>query len=184
MDWRRHDGTGVPYVSSTDGGGTWILVGVRAVGNDEYADAPVPSEQRVCYRVVAYNGAGEGPSSAPACTVAPAGPTNLVGVQVSGGIDLEWGDNSAAEDGYEVWLRVHGSTTSPCYSGPFEGVSSYDAYSVVAALAPGTTTYLAAAHDPDGCDPSTEFWYYVLARKDGGSSDWSNEVSAGAVPVP
>jgi hypothetical protein len=43
--------------------------------------------------------------------------------------------------------------------------------------------FAAAAYDVDSCGPSTEFWYYVLARKDAGGSDWSTEVSAVSVPA-
>jgi hypothetical protein len=73
---------------------------------------------------------------------------------------------------------------SSCSSNPFDGLSTWDEYSLVASLAPNTTTYRAAAYDVDSCDPSTEFWYYVVARKDAGASDWSNEVSAASVPAP
>ena len=63
---------------STDGGVVWSPIDLAGGENGEFADAPVPSEQPLCYRVVAYNAAGDAAPSSPACTAAPAAPTNLV----------------------------------------------------------------------------------------------------------
>lgn len=50
---------------------------------------------------------GDAPPSNPDCTAPPAAPTNLVATpRDDGGADLRWSDNSAVEDGYEVWIQI------------------------------------------------------------------------------
>jgi hypothetical protein len=174
---------------STDGGAVWSLVSLASVvgaDNGEFYDYPVASEQRVCYRVVAYNAAGDAPPSNPACTVPPAAPTNLVATVVDAQtIELRWSDNSAVEDGYEVWLSwFRGSYY--CY-GPGPGANDAGAVegeSLIALLAANTTTYRTTAYNNDGCNPPTTFWYYVVATRDGGRSDPSDAVSAASSPAP
>jgi len=96
-------------------------------------------ERKVCYRVAAWNTAGESVPSNSACTIPPAAPTNVVWTQVDANtVDLQWTDNSQVEEGYEVyafgtegdWLllasvpsnstsvRYDSSTIPPSYSGP------------------------------------------------------------------
>jgi hypothetical protein len=161
---------------STDGGGTWNPVPLAGTRWVEFLDASLPSEQKVCYRVVAYNAAGDAAPSAPACTVPPAGPTNLTGSLGGGLIQLTWSDRSALEDGYQVWrLTRFSSSCSPWYEGE---VTELEVYGMVASLPANATTYGAPVAASDPCDPDAESWYYVVATKDGGRSDFSNEVSA------
>jgi hypothetical protein len=72
-----------------------------------------------------------------------------------------------------------------CYT---EGDGAYDAgtsegEALVADLPTNSTTYL-ATQVSDNCFPVTSYWFYVVATKDGGRSDFSNEVDASIAPPP
>ena len=72
------------------------------------------------------------------------------------GVQLKWTDNSAVEDGYEVWVATT-CTESPEF--PFASVPV------------NSTAYTGEL--PDVFCGVIE-WYYVVATKDGGYSDYSN----------
>jgi hypothetical protein len=76
---------------------SWVAVGTVGPNTTSFmADLPL------CYRVFAFNAAGDSQSSIPGCT-APAAPTNLAATVISGAtIELTWTDNSAVEDEYWV----------------------------------------------------------------------------------
>jgi hypothetical protein len=165
---------------STDGGVVWSPIDLAGGENGEFADAPVPSEQPLCYRVVAYNAAGDAAPSSPACTTAPAAPTNLVATVLDPQtLELSWSDNSAVEDGYEVWVGWYRGSYY-CYP-PGSGArdaGTREGEAVVASLGANTTTYRGARFDDSAsCDPPTTTWYYVVAKKDGGRSGSSNAVN-------
>jgi len=143
---------------STDGGTSWITIGPPAPGQWSLDDDGRTPEQQVCYHVYAANRGGEsGPSDA-ACTTPPLGPTNLVATTVDyQSIDLAWTDNSGVEDGYWV-LRYD---------------YWYGYYDIVAELPANTTTY-----SDTWLASETFYSYYVVAFKDGGTSDYSNEANA------
>ena len=157
---------------STDGGGNWVSAGTTGTGETGFSDAGQASEQQVCYRVIATNSFGESSPSNMDCTIPPAGPTNLVAaVDVNGSIVLNWTDNSAFENGYEVWR-----TFQYCDWDEYGNYYCYDYYDVIATLGAGTTTYQDSYWVTSG-----ENSYIVVAIRDGGHSDWSNAVS---VTVP
>lgn len=154
---------------SIDGGTAWFPVGTTGTAETWFYDEGPASEQQVCYRVVALNDFGESPPSTMDCTVPPAGPTNLLAAgDVDGAIVLDWTDNSAVEDGYEVWRLF-------TYCDYYDGCYSY--YEVIATLAPNTTSY----RDAYWLIPGEINTYLVFALKDGGYSDASN---AATVTVP
>ena len=136
---------------------------LRGVGTR--ARCSVASEQRACYRVFASNSAGESEPSDVVCTIPPAGPTNLIATSAEGSaIDLTWTDNSAFEVGYEVWRLL---TNCDYYYG------CYSYWDVIATLPANATSYRDLGLNPD------EFYQYVVvANKDGGSSDTSDEADA------
>lgn len=155
---------------STDGGTNWSIAGTVPWYYQSFSDG-VSNEQRTCYRVNAVNSAGEAASGI-ACATAPAGPTELLASPVNGGsIDLSWTDNANAdggEEGYEVWQVVYN-----CYYYYY----CYPYYVTIGTVGPNTTTFRVS-----GLDPSTFYSFVVLAKKDGGYSDFSNE--AGSYPGP
>jgi hypothetical protein len=88
---------------SIDGGAVWNVVATGLYGQS-FFDYGTPNETAVCYRVVAFNVSGTAPPSNTACATAPAAPTNLSATLASAQTwELAWSDNSAVEDGYEVW---------------------------------------------------------------------------------
>ena len=94
----------------------------------------------------------------------PAGPTGFSATGVDAEtVDFAWTDNSAVEDGYEVWV-YQCSYYYGCY--PY----------AIATLGPNTTSY--RYQDP------TAYWYTyaVVAKKDGGQSDVSEIVYPTAPP--
>jgi titin len=140
---------------STDGGATWN-VAFMSTSTSEY-DWGLTPEQRVCYRAVALNDAGESPYSNIVCTTPPAGPTNLAATPSEGTVDLTWTDNSVIEDGYRVYI--------------FDW-QSWESY-LLAELPPNTQSY-----QETGIPSGWETTYFVVATKDGGESDQSDYVSA------
>ena len=154
---------------STDGQATWVTAFTAAAANGSRQtalDGDRESEQPVCYQVFAYNAKG---SSDPvpgdvACTTPPAAPTDLVATTASDyAVDLQWANHSTTADGYAV-QRVY-------YSGYY--YYYYEYYVTIATVGPGETSY----HD-GGHSPGENNTYRVIALKDGGESDPSNQASA------
>jgi hypothetical protein len=135
--------------------GPWISGGTAAVNATSLA-LGAASEQRLCYRVLAFNTAGNSPPSTPDCTVAPAAPTSLVATPVSDGIEVTWQDNSNWEFGYTL-------------QGSADGVT----FSAVVNLPANT-----AGFRQTGVGSSETHWYRVVATRDGGLSDPSNPASS------
>lgn len=152
---------GFRFERSVDDGLTWITV--RVVGpNSTYAqDYGLGLEQSACYRVLAYNAYGEAASNVD-CTAIPRSPTDLQAAAAGTAIELTWTDNSGVEDGYEV-QRTDGVT----------------AFRVVAQLPANSTTY----RDSDVANDVT-YRYFVSAKKDGGSSYYSNHATAVVATLP
>lgn len=135
---------------SMNGGASWMTA--ATTGTDEYyfVEAGLSAEQQACYRVFAFNSLGDSPPSNTACTTPPAAPTDLTVTAVDAiSVDLTWTDNSAVEDGYEVWA----------YDG-------YDGWFLIVSLGPNTTSFR----------DWYRYAYAVVAVKDGGYSDYSNFV--------
>jgi titin len=144
---------------STNGGALWEPISLPGSGGS-YVNEPVLTEQQVCYRVVAYNAVGDAAPSAPGCTTPPAGPTLVSGVVVAGMLELIWTDNSAVEEGYEVWVFVgQGSPDNAGWS---------ESEWLVTVLPPNSTSYREEVGPPI---PYSSLTYCVVARKDGGRSN-------------
>ena len=139
--------------------GPWEEAGATGLSVTWFLDPGRTSEQQVCYRVVAFNAVGESQPSDADCTAPPAVPTNLTATFVDGNVELTWSDNSSVEDGYQV-SRLF------TYCDPY-GYGCYEYWEVIATLEPNATSYSDMA--------VLEFTtYFVVALKDGGSSDQSN----------
>jgi hypothetical protein len=141
--------TGYRLQRSPNGVDSWELI--ATTGATSYTDGGRALEQRVCYRVEAYNAYGANTSGAD-CTALPNAPSTLVATGAPVGIDLTWSDNSLVEDGYEV-QRAEGNYV----------------FSTIATLPSNATTYRDASPVVN-----TVYWYRVRARKDGGFSSFSN----------
>lgn len=153
---------------STDGGATWTVVGETSFTS--MLDQGLAPDAAVCYRALAFNNAGESSPSNTDCTAPPAGPTGLTATAIDGEtIDFAWRDNSAVEDGYELQALI-------CYY-YYYYYYEYCYWNPVASLGPNTTSY--RFRDPGAYGSDS---YAVVAVKDGGWSDWSNQVSPTASP--
>jgi hypothetical protein len=170
------DEQGFRVERSTDGRVTWTTAGTANWNQSELDEADRTAEQEVCYRVIAFNNAGNSPASNEDCTVPPAAPTELVATAVgSDAIDLSWSDNSGVEDGYDI-LRMY------CYQDWYSG-EWICGYSAIATVGRNATSYR-----DTGLNPSEDYMYVVVAFKVKGDlrggSDWSNEASATTNPAP
>lgn len=150
---------------SLDGPSSWELL---ASGSYNYF--PADSERTLCYRAVAYNAAGDSEPSTAVCVVPPAGPTNLVATPVDATtLELTWTDNSAVETGYEVWAVDRWK--ADCFS------AGYGEYEVMVVALPANSTSWQTQRFESSCNNEGSA-YYVVATRDGGRSDPSDEVSA------
>ena len=133
---------------------TWATVATIGPSSDtsvSFTDDTWTIEHQACYRVFAFNAAGDSPSAA-ACTAPLLGPTSLTLIDGGG---PAWIDNSSIEDGYEVWVR-------------FGSYCSILPTALVAVL-PADATYGPAYEQGDCAIVS----YLVAATKDGAYSDWA-----------
>ena len=143
---------------SGDGGSTWVLASTGTAGTVStivYGE----TERLNCYRVVAFNVTGESPPSNTACTTPPATPSNPMATPLGTELELTWNDDSAVEDGYQVWIY-----TSSCCTGICNGFDPYAGEWLLAELPANSTRVRIAS--PGACD---QVW--VVAMKDGGTSD-------------
>jgi Fibronectin type III domain len=153
---------------STDGGATWALANGStpwAYANAITWDADATAEQPACYRVIAFNAAGEAAPSNAACTTPPARPTNLAATRLDAEtVRLTWSDNSGVEDSYQVWY-VRGDY---CCSLACDAFDPYAGEWMIAELPANSTTYTYGTTSSSySC---LKLWFYVIATKDGGSS--------------
>jgi hypothetical protein len=118
-----------------------------------------------CYRVIAFNAAGDSDPSSVFCTGWGEYPSDLVGTAVDQqSIDLSWTDNARFESGYWV-IRAK---------------SSDGMYEFVASLPANATSY----HDT-GLASGQEYWYTVsVAYPQNGISDYFNYAWLSASTLP
>jgi len=139
---------------SPDNGANWMIVGSTGPSNDAsvtFVDTTWTVEQSACYRVIAFNAAGDSPSSV-ACTPPLLGPSLLTMV----GDDLTWVDNSSVESRYELW---------------FMDVDGGPAYEGLAGTFPANTTSIPSL----GPCPLSWCWGWVVmaVSSDGQHSDYA-----------
>jgi hypothetical protein len=150
---------------STDGGASWVVAGTAGADETWFYDSEQPSEQTLCYRVIAFNSLGDSPPSNADCTTLPAAPSNLVATPIDPQtVDLTWTDNSSVEDGYVVGYFY------------FDDYNWIWVFQDVADLPANATSYRLTWLASDT--------YYVVATKDGGLSDYAGvSVIGGAAPA-
>jgi len=146
---------------STDGGATWGLAETEAAGGVYYVDWGREPERLVCYRVVAFNAGGDAPPSNALCNTPPAAPVILSVSVADTEFEVTWSDNSAVEDGYQVWYY----TTGSCCSGACNAFDPWAGEWLLADLPPNASR--ARIGKPGGC--SIQLW--VVAVKSSGNSD-------------
>lgn len=172
MSWSDNSGNedGFRIERSVDGGANWQLAAATGPEWTWFRDDARTSDQRLCYRVLAFNGLGASAPSNIDCATPPAAPTGLVATTAPDlAIDLTWTDNSSVEDGYDVFRQY-------CDYSYWE---PYCYYVIMANLGPDASSYRDA-----GLNPGEAYTYVVSARKDGGPSDLSNEAWAWSTVGP
>jgi fibronectin type III domain protein len=149
--------SGYRVEQSDDGGTSW-----RTSKTINFADQRVwtnesaVTEQTVCYRVLAFNGAGESSTSNFACTAPPAAATELTATRIDATtVELTWRDNSGVEDGYDILQSTDGFI---------------DNMEVIGHVAANITTFR------DNNASWFAYPYRVRPAKDGGMGNWSNYV--------
>ena len=160
---------------STDEGTVWILAGtVTRMQWQGFEDTGRQTEQRVCYRVTAFNAGGESPPSNASCITPPAFPTNVTATRLDAQtIEFKWNDNSSIEEGYQIWMTWGYGVCDGASAGWYEGED------LVVELPPGSTSYrhtevsVGCGYENQGVNG-----YYIVSTKDGGRS------SAMGVPIP
>lgn len=130
--------------------GPWEFIGTwLSSAYTSWVTYGLPSEQQICYRVIAVNAYGASAPSNVDCTTPPATPNPLTALWSAGpAVDLTWTDNSSVEDGYQVRRRASG-----------------EPWIDIAELPPNATSYRDASVSAGGT-----YFYVVRARKDGGFS--------------
>jgi len=142
---------------STDDGFSWISAGTVGGHWTRFSDTDRTAEQRVCYRVLAFNSTGDSAPSNVDCTSTTVGPTNLTATAVNSlTVDLAWTDNSNTEDGYIV-VRIN--------------FLIQESWFVIAELPSNATSY----RDEDLWFGPGTYTYQVAAKKDCGVPDYPNE---------
>jgi hypothetical protein len=155
---------------STDGGASWVTAGTTAANITSSSDVDLVTESVVCYRVLAFNSQGDSPPSNTSCATLIAGPTDMTTDSLG---NLNWTDNSALEDGYEVWMM---DASGPAYDG-------------LLATLPANSTSFSTGISVEDCRATWCHGFAVVAIKDGGSSDWAwvvlvNMVTAAPRRIP
>lgn len=90
-------------------------------------------------------------------------PSNLTATAISSSqINLNWTDNSSAEDGFKIERRIEGGT-----------------FSQIATVGANVTTY-----SNTGLSANTTYYYRVRAYNTAGNSDYSTEASATTQAAP
>lgn len=147
---------------STDGGAAWNVVATMLSSERAFYDYATPNEKAVCYRVVAFNVRGAASPSNTACATPPAAPTNLTATLVDAQTwELAWTDNSAVEDGYEVW--AYAAYITCCGSGGGDGCDSgYSEGDWLIARLPANSSVYRTPVDP-GVGPCGTFVLMVRA---------------------
>jgi hypothetical protein len=135
--------------------GPWTQV-ATAAANATTISQTVVAEHVVCFRVIAFNAVGPSSPSLADCATSPAAPAKLT-LMNSGqlSVQLGWQDNSAVEDGYIV--------------SRFQSLTGWTTVAKLDANATGFTDTRVGAGE--------KYTYRVLATKDGGYSDNSNELT-------
>jgi hypothetical protein len=146
---------------SSDGGSTWALADTELAGRVYFVAVGREPERLMCYRVVAFNAAGDAPASNTACNTPPAAPSNQSLTITNDGWELTWSDNSAVEDGYQVWYYTAGS----CCSGACNAFDPWAGEWLIAELPANSIRVNVGSLG--AC--TQQLW--VMAMKNGGNSD-------------
>jgi hypothetical protein len=152
---------------SPDGVSGWTIIATVPATWGAVSDLDRTLEQRVCYRVIAFNGLfGDSPPSSTSCLTPLAAPTDFAAAPAgNGAIDLTWTDVSQANTDYNLEiLRT--------YYGGYYGY--YEWWEFLTSAGGDVTTYRV-----EGLDPSQFHQFRVIASSGASTSEPSG--SAGSL---
>ena len=182
VDWRdaSDNESGFRVERSPTGEAPWTTAGSTSAGQTAVYESDRVPDERICYRVLAFNSFGDSPPSPTACAIPLKAPTALTATSVEGGsIDLNWQDESAYEAGYEIRRKY---CTEPGY-GYYGYYPGYCWMNPIATVAAGVTTW----RDSDVA-AGVEYTYEVVAFQltpEGGRYGYSSpSAQASATPGP
>ena len=143
-------------------GGSYGQVAQVGADTTTYSNTGLDPATAYCYRVRAYNSAGNSAYSNEACAttsaVPPIEPSYLaIAAVTSDQIDITWADNSDDEIGFKIGRRKPEDR----------------AFVQIAVVGANTTAYSST-----GLNPGAQYCYLVLAYNAAGNSDPSNEACA------
>ncbi|MCF2489887.1 fibronectin type III domain-containing protein [Dyadobacter sp. CY347] len=163
ITWQGNNSDGVTFLleRSENGGGFNLLTRVPYSRSLSHNDGTTTAGNNYCYRVKAVNAGGESGYSNESCVTRavpkPAAPSRLAATVANARqINLTWSDNADNEAGFEIERSQDGSN--------FSKISDAGAN--------------ATSYEDNGVNPKTKYWYRVLARNGGGTSDYSNVADA------
>jgi predicted esterase len=167
--WTSHSSNqkGFEVYRSQDNGNTWLNVVTAPAAMISFTDTTVAPATAYMYKVQAVNQYGSSgfdsitsanTATTPPLPPAPSSPYNLVASPVSGtAVFLSWKDSSASAAGINIYRS--------------DGTNS--AYRLLKQLPGGSTNYT-----DNSLYPNTTYYYKSAATGTGGTSGYSNEVSA------
>jgi uncharacterized protein YjdB/fibronectin type 3 domain-containing protein len=152
--------TGYRIERKTGTGGTFVEIGTVGANVTSFSSTGLSANTTYCYRVRAFNDAGNSGFSNESCATTlgpPNAPSNLQASAASSSqINLTWNDNSNNETQFRIERRIGGG-----------------AYVFLMNKAAGSTS-----HSDAGLSANTTYTYRVRAENSFGNSAFSNEASA------
>ncbi|MCE6988556.1 fibronectin type III domain-containing protein [Dyadobacter sp. CY323] len=163
ITWQGNNSDGTTFLleRSDNGGGFNLLTRVPYSRSLSYNDGTTTAGNSYCYRVKAVGAGGESGYSNEGCVSRsvpkPTAPSGLsANVANARQINLSWTDNATNETGFEIERSENGTNFSKI----------------------GDAGENATSYQDNGVNPKTKYWYRVLAKNGGGTSDYSNVADA------
>jgi len=157
------DETGYKISRSLEDENNFVEIMSLTANSVTYTDSGLATNTKYVYHIVAVNSAGDSDYVSTGATTLnslPPAPTALISENSVLKISLQWTDNADNEAEFVIERSVGDNSN-------FEVL--------------GTVSSDVLSYDDTSLEQKTNYVYRVLARNNGGDSDYSNEVSAGLI---